>query len=145
MTVEDLINNPEFKPEDYEGFVYMITFLDTGRKYIGKKNFLNKTNKKLGKKELAAIPVTRGRRPSKKKVIKESNWKEYFSSSSKVIEEVTKHKPERVERSILKLCKTSKELTYYETKYLFDYNVLSNQEIWMNENILGRFFPKDIE
>ena len=26
-------------PEDYQGFVYEVVELDTGRRYIGKKNF----------------------------------------------------------------------------------------------------------
>ena len=34
-------NNEEFNetPEEYQGFVYEITELSTGKKYIGKKNF----------------------------------------------------------------------------------------------------------
>jgi hypothetical protein len=44
----------------------------------------------------------------------------------------------------MRLCKSSKELTYYETKYLFQYNVLEDPNKWVNSNILGKFFPKDL-
>jgi hypothetical protein len=46
-------------------------------------------------------------------------------------------------RIVLRLCKTKKELTYYETKFLFDYNVLEN-DTYMNDNILGKFYRKDL-
>jgi len=56
VTVEDLINDPNFNINDYEGYIYMTSFLDLDRKYIGKKNFFHITNVKLGKKELANFP-----------------------------------------------------------------------------------------
>jgi len=36
-----IYNDKEYvdTPEEYQGFVYLITELDTGKKYIGKKNF----------------------------------------------------------------------------------------------------------
>ena len=36
-----LYENEEYdkQPDDYQGFVYVITELSTGKKYIGKKNF----------------------------------------------------------------------------------------------------------
>jgi uncharacterized protein (DUF608 family) len=46
-------------------------------------------------------------------------------------------------RYVLKLCKTSKQLTYWETKYLFQYNVLEDDS-YMNDNILGKFYRKDL-
>ncbi len=58
MTVEDLINDENFDSTQYEGYIYMTTFLNLNRSYIGKKNFFHTTNVKLGKKELAALPVT---------------------------------------------------------------------------------------
>ena len=41
-------------PEEYQGFVYMITELDTGKKYTGKKFFW--------KRKTLPIPKTRKRR-----------------------------------------------------------------------------------
>jgi hypothetical protein len=142
--VEDLINDPTFNTDDYYGYVYLTTNLETGRQYIGKKIFRHTTNKKLGKKELAALPTQRGRVPSKKKVVKESDWKTYYGSADEVKQWAKTTPTDKLTRVVLRLCKSSKELTYYETKYLFDYNVLADDKVWVNSNILGKFFPKDL-
>lgn len=139
-TVEDLINNPDFNINEYIGYIYVTMHMPTGRKYIGKKNFFHTTNKKLGKKELAEIPVTRGKRPTKKQVVKESDWKTYYGSAA----EIKVLPKEEMNRYVLKLCKTKKELTYWETKILFQYNVLED-DCYINDNILGKFYRKDLQ
>jgi hypothetical protein len=139
QTVEDLINDSNFNINEYIGYIYITYHIPTGRQYIGKKNFFHTLNKKLGKKELAEIPVTRGKRPSKKSVTKESDWKTYYGSST----EVKSLPKDEMIRYVLKLCKTSKQLTYWETKYLFQYNVLEDDH-YINDNILGKFFRKDL-
>jgi len=144
LFVDDLINDPTFNTDDYYGYVYMTINLENGRKYIGKKIFKHTTNKKLGKKELAALPTQRGRTPSKKKVIKESDWKTYYGSADEVKQWTKSTSLDKLTRVVLRLCHSSKELTYYETKYLFDYDVLTNDIVWVNSNILGKFFPKDL-
>lgn len=142
--VEDLINDPTFNINEYYGYVYMTINLESGRQYIGKKIFKNTINKKLGKKELATLPTQRGRAPSKKKIITESNWKTYYGSADEVKEWAKTTHPDKLQRVVLRLCKSSKELTYYETKYLFEYDVLADDKTWVNSNILGKFFPKDL-
>jgi hypothetical protein len=142
--VEGLINDENFDPSQYEGYIYMTTFLNLDCSYIGKKNFFHTTNVKLGKKELIALPVTRGKKPSKKQVIKESDWKTYYGSSSKVKELLKTEPKDSIVRSVLRLCKSKKELTYYENKYLFQYGVLEDPKRWINDNIQGRFFTKDL-
>ena len=107
MKVEDLINNPDFVIEDFVGYVYITTHIPTNRQYVGRKAFFHNTTKKLGKKELAEIPVTKGRRPTKKLVTKESDWKTYYGSAT----EVKLYKPEEMMRHVLRLCRTKKELT----------------------------------
>ena len=139
QTVEDLINDSNFNINEYIGYIYITYHMPTGRQYIGKKNFFHTLNKKLGKKELAEIPVTKGKRPSKKSVTKESDWKTYYGSST----EIKSLPKEEMLRHVLKLCKTSKQLTYWETKYLFQYNVLEDDR-YINDNILGKFFRKDL-
>ena len=42
-------------PENTFGFIYEVTHLPTGKKYLGKKQLMSVTNKALGKKELALI------------------------------------------------------------------------------------------
>ena len=144
MTIEDLIDDENFDPSQYEGYIYMTTNLETGRSYIGKKNFFHKTNVKLGKKELAALPITRGRTKQTKLVVKSSDWKTYYGSSQEIKEDLKKYPKDKFVRVILKLCKTKKELTYFECKYLFQYGVLEDSTKWINDNILGKFYSKDI-
>jgi hypothetical protein len=143
-TVDELINNENFDINEYEGYIYMTTILDTGRKYIGKKNFFHNTNVKLGKKELANLPIARGKKPSKKKVTKESDWKTYYGSAQEIKDSVKQYPKERITRTLIRLCKSKKELTYYECKYLFDYNVLEPNSGFINDNILGKFYSKDL-
>lgn len=145
MTVEDLINSPDIDIEKYIGFVYMVTFLDTGRKYIGKKHFWRKHNVKLGKKEKNNLPITRGRKKTKKLVIKESDWRDYYGSSEEVKQEVNKYPKDRITREILHLCVDEKQLTYYENKFLYCYGVIEPNSKFLNDNIQGRFFRKDLD
>ena len=137
--VEDMINDSTFDINEYYGYVYMTVHLKTGRTYIGKKAFQHTQTKKLGKKELAEIPVTRGKRPSKKTVIKESDWKTYYGSNT----EVKSLPKDELKRYVLMLCRNKKELTYWETKCLFQHNVLEDDR-YMNDNILGKFYRKDL-
>ena len=59
----------EFDITDWFGFIYRITELNTGRQYIGKKQFFsNRTKKVVGKK-------------NRKHYKKESDWKKYRGSS----------------------------------------------------------------
>jgi hypothetical protein len=145
FTVENLINNENFNINDYEGYIYMTSFLDVNKTYIGKKNFFHNTNVKLGKKELENLPTARGKKPTKKKVTKESDWKTYYGSAQEVKNLLKVTPKDRVIRSVLHICKTKKELTYYECKYLFQYGVLEPENIrYINDNIQGRFFKKDL-
>ena len=137
--VEDMIQDPSFDITEYYGYIYMTVHAKTGRSYVGKKAFQHTTTKKLGKKELAEIPVTRGKRPSKKTVVKESDWKIYYGSNT----EIKSLPKDELKRYVLMLCKTKKQLTYCETKYLFHYNVLEDDR-YLNDNILGKFYRKDL-
>src|SRR5690554_2525437 len=97
----------EFTSEDigdYIGFVYLITNLVTGRKYIGKK--LLKTNRRIRRKT--------GRKVRRQ--IKESDWKEYYGSNDELKEDVKKYGKENFKREILHLCKTKGECSWYELK-----------------------------
>jgi hypothetical protein len=97
--------------------------------------------KKLTKKELAEIEG-QGRRPSYRLVVKESDWKTYWGSNKLLLEELKTDK-DNFERSIICLVKDKKQLTYFETKYLFIYSVLEKPEEFYNDNILGKFYTKD--
>jgi serine/threonine protein kinase len=145
---ENISNISQF-PENTYGFVYRITHKPTNKSYIGKKVLYYERNKKLGKKELEILKEERkgipGRLPTKKKVITESNWKVYWGSNKELIE-LSKNEPyENFEREILQVCNSKKLLTYYETKYLFMLQVLEFPDNYFNDNILGKFYTKDLE
>jgi hypothetical protein len=66
--------------------------------------------------------------------------------SNKELQELIKTEPpENWDKQIVKACPSKKLLTYYETKYLFVYQVLENPEEFWNDNILGKFYTKDFD
>lgn len=142
------INNIESMPENPYGFIYQITHKPSGKKYIGKKALYSERNVKLGKKELKALKEQRkaegvsGRTPTKKKVIKESNWKSYYGSQKEIKSLVKEGEKEDFKREILQFVSSKKLLTYYECKYLFINNAIEDSN-FINDNILGKFFTKD--
>ena len=128
--------------QEYEGFVYKITNIQTNKFYIGKKNFFSKQNKPLTKAELAE--QTDKRKSKKKLVVKESNWKTYWGSNKELLEDVKKLGEDQFDRQILTLCKTKKALTYWEVHYQCKHECIVSPSFSYNDNILGKFFPKDV-
>lgn len=131
-------------PEDYIGFVYKITNLTNSKFYIGKKYFWYNKKKKLTKKQLAELPVTPGRKPTHEIVRVESDWKTYWGSSKELLTDVNELSPMFFECLILKLCKSKKELTYYEMHYQCKFDCLIPGTNSYNDNILGKFFTRDL-
>tara|TARA_B110000967_G_C18585939_1_gene412002 strand:- start:140 stop:622 length:483 start_codon:yes stop_codon:yes gene_type:complete len=131
-------------PENTFGFVYMTTHKPTGKSYIGKKVLFHNQKKKLGKKELAALTGIVGRRPSYKLVVKESDWKTYYGSQTDIKQLLLEGKKDEFERTILKVVETKKQLTYFEIKYQMLYQVLEKPDEFFNDNILGKFFTRDL-
>ena len=106
-------------PEDYQGFVYMITELDTGKKYIGKKFFWKPKT----------LPITKTRKRRVKTRV-ESDWRTYFGSSKEVQTLVESKGNSNFKREILRLCRTKGECSYYEAKEQFERNVLLSDEYY---------------
>jgi hypothetical protein len=73
----------------------------------------------------------------KRKVNKESNWLTYCGSNKEL--EAFIKSTGYARREILCFCYTNQELTYMETKYQFQNNVLESDRFY-NDNILGKFF-----
>ncbi len=126
------------------GFVYVVTHILSGKKYFGKKILFHNTRVKIGKKELAEI-TGKGRRPYKKLVTKESDWKTYYGSNKQIMEIVESGKQDEFKREILHICYSKKQMTYLETKLLFVNEVLEKQEEYYNDHISGHFYRKDLE
>ena len=136
-------------PENTYGFIYEVVHKPTGRKYIGKKVLYFERNVKIGKKETEALRIERrlkgigGRVPAKKKVIKESDWKDYYGSHKDILDIVKAGNHLEFDRKILTFVPNKKLLTYYECKYLFINEVLEDRNNYINDNILGKFYKKD--
>ena len=114
-------------PEGTIGFIYKITNHQTGAYSIGKKYLYSKRT----------LPPLKGYK-RKRKVIKESKWVDYNSSNKEVQGWL------EVNKQILKYCTTKKSLTYYELKEQFRHDCLEREES-LNDNLLGKFFRKDLE
>tara|TARA_Y200000002_G_scaffold362709_1_gene350055 strand:- start:785 stop:1186 length:402 start_codon:yes stop_codon:yes gene_type:complete len=111
----------EITPEEYQGFVYQITELDTDKKYIGKKNFWKPKT----------LPITKTRKRRVRTRI-ESDWKQYYGSSNEVCRLVEERGTEKFKREIIKLCKTKGEMSYHEAKMQFDNDVLLREDYYNN-------------
>jgi hypothetical protein len=136
--INELTDMPEPQPF---GFIYEVTHIPTGRKYLGKKQLISVQNKPLGKKELAEL--TDKRASKKKKVIKESDWKTYYGSHPEIKQLIKDKKQSEFTREILIFTPNRKLHTYYENKFLFIKEVIEPDSNYINDNIEGRYFRKD--
>ena len=106
-------------PDEYEGFVYIITNLTDDRKYIGKKLAKFKTTK----------PPLKGKK-NKRRGYKESDWRDYWGSSDKLIADVEKLGEDKFTREILYFCKSRGEMSYLEAREQFSRRVLETDEYY---------------
>ena len=118
--------------DDFFGFVYCITNIQTGKKYIGRKYFWSKRKPRGGKR----------------RVTSESDWKRYYGSSDELKSDRKLFGDTRFKREILSLHKTLGKVNYEETHQLFINNVLTESlddgtPAYYNSNILGRYYRKD--
>lgn len=109
----------DFSSDDQYGFVYCITHLATGRKYIGKKFFWSQKT----------LPITKSRKRRKKTLI-ESNWRDYYGSNKHLLEDLGNHGKDMFHREILHLCKSKGECAYMEAKEQFDREVLLKESYY---------------
>ena len=119
-------------PDEFQGFVYMVTEKDTGKKYIGKKFFWKPKT----------LPVTKSRKRRVRTRV-ESDWRTYYGSSKEVQSLVESKGKDNYKREILRLCKTKGECSYYEEKLQFQYDVLLSDEYY-NEFIGCKIHAKHI-
>ena len=120
--------------DDFFGFVYRITNLQTGKQYIGRKYFTQRRKPRSGK--------------GKRRVTSESDWKKYYGSSKELKDDVKKFGRSIFRREIISLHETLGKVNYEETKQLFLNNVLmealdDGTPAYYNSNILGRYMRKD--
>jgi hypothetical protein len=106
----------ESTPEGAVGFVYKMIHIPTGRFYIGKKS-LNQVRR---------LKPLKGK--TRKRVVRSaSDWEKYYSSNEWIKSEVKEGRAGDFEREIIQ----------------FHYDVLANEQA-INENLMGKFFRRDI-
>ena len=112
-----------FVPDlDKFGFVYIITNLQTEKKYIGCKQYF------IGKSK------------------RESRWQSYMGSSKYLKEDIKKVGKKNFKFEVIDEFKNKRSLKYYELAYQVKYNVLtdcvegSDNNKYYNNYIGGKFY-----
>lgn len=101
---------------DNYGFVYCITNLLNGKKYIGKKFFYSSKTKQVKGK--------------KKRIKVSSDWQTYYGSNEELKKDVIIHGKENFKREILHLCLSKGAAGYLEAKEQFTNGVLESDEYY---------------
>jgi hypothetical protein len=134
MSEEEYLANPwifDDKPftddmiKDYVGFVYNIVNVKTNEQYIGRKYFHN-------------IRKVKGKRNRQRA---DSNWKEYWGSSSELLAKLEEYGTGDYKRYILSLHITRGDVNFEEVKQQFLNNVLE-EDNFLNGNINGKWKRK---
>ena len=115
----------KFNPNvDKFGFVYVITNRQTGKAYIGCKQYMVKG--KFGDKQ--------------------SNWKTYTGSSKWLNEDIDKIGKKKFKFEVIAEYKNKRSLRYYELYYQMKYNVLAttlegtDEPAYYNSRVGGKFY-----
>jgi hypothetical protein len=119
-------------PDDVIGFTYLITNLNTGRAYIGKKLFWR------------SIKVIRkGKRP--RRVRKPSNWQDYYGSCQELLEDIEIIGKNSFSREILALWKSKGDLSLAEMTEQIQRDVLHHPDKYYNSYVGGRIHRKHLK
>jgi len=104
--------------------VYLITYAD-GMKYLGKKAVRSMRRK----------PPLKGKKRNRI-ILTNLPFQKYVGSHESETADI-------LSREILYQCKYRKSSTYIEAALLFEYDAVSDP-MFLNENILGKFFARDV-
>jgi len=140
--MSSLVNTPEWTylnesftetPErrDLYGFVYLITNLIDGRKYVGKKFFWSMKSKQVNKR--------------RKRFLAESDWRDYWGSNDELKKDIDIAGSSNFKREILHLCSSKSECSYLEAKEQIDRGVLLSKEYynsWISLKITKKHLAK---
>lgn len=102
----------------YLAFVYLITNITNGKKYIGLKTTKSKKTKQVKGK--------------KKRFTVESDWRDYWSSSLELKTDIELLGKDSFKREILYFCLNKGTANYLEAREQFDKRVLENPDLWYN-------------
>jgi len=112
-------------PDEYVGFVYLITNKATGKKYIGKKLA------KFRRTSYRVVKLKNGTKKKKKVRSKiDSDWQDYYGSNDELNQDVDQLGTENFTREILYYCKSKAECSYIEAREQFLRRVLESDEYY---------------
>jgi len=116
------VNAPKNTPNRY-GFVYEVTELNTGMKYVGIKRFWRKKT----------LQPKKGMKNKRRSMV-ESNWRTY-NTSSPLMQQKLSENPSNYKKEIIMLCDSQEELKCKEAWIQLDYYVSGNWNELFNEVI----------
>jgi hypothetical protein len=112
-------------PDDCVGFVYIITNIISGRKYIGKKLA------KFSKTTYKTVKLKNGTKKKKKIRSKiDSDWRDYYGSSPNLTADIQALGTENFTREILYYCTSKAECSYIEAREQFSRKVLESSDYY---------------
>ena len=115
----------EALPEECIGFVYLITNVISGRKYIGKKLA------KFSKTTVKTVKLKNGTKKKKKIRSKiDSDWRDYYGSSVELTKDIDSLGKENFTREILYYCNSKAQCSYIEAREQFSRKVLESDEYY---------------
>lgn len=128
----------ETLPDDCVGFVYIITNIISGRKYIGKKLA------KFSKTTYKTVKLKNGKKKRKKIKSKiDSDWEEYWGSSLELQADIGTLGKDKFTREILHYCKSKSETSYLELREQILRKVLESDEYY-NGHVQARIHKSHI-
>jgi hypothetical protein len=118
-------NIVETLPDTCVGFVYIVTNLISGRKYIGKKLA------KFSKTTYKTVKLKNGTKKKKKIRGKiDSDWQTYYGSSPNLQADIDTLGKENFSREILFYCTSKAECSYVEAREQFTRKVLESNDYY---------------
>lgn len=125
---------------DCEGFVYLITNLVDGRRYIGKKLA------KFAKTSIKTVTLKSGEKKKKRVKTKvDSDWRTYWSSSIELQNDVKALGEVNFTREIIHFCQTKGECSYLEMKEQIINEVLLQPDKWYNAFVGGKIHRNHVK
>jgi len=113
----ELFEPEEADLENWVGFCYKLTEVETGMSYIGKKFFWRPKT----------LPITKTRKRRVKTKV-QSDWKQYYGSSEQV--KLLVEQGNEFKREILHLARTKGECSYFEAREQFINDVLLRDDFY---------------
>ena len=125
---EPVVDAPAFA----SGFVYRVINNIDGRVYIGQKKLVRtQIKRKAGKRN--------------KRIIKESDWRDYYGSNKELLEDIQYYGHLNFTREILYWCRTKGDCNYLELKEQILHGVLEHPNKYYNNYIGARIHRKHLK